>query len=192
MDPRIDDDAARLGQVLATIPGFVMVIDPDGVIRYINRVEEGFDREKVIGTPSVTFLHAVSGEIFAAALDRVVESGEETSFEVSLPLPDGSTRWYESRMFPMKEDGRVGSVLLVGADVTELRDAQEALDRLRRLLPVCAWCDRIRGEDGGWMSVEAYLKKETGTDVTHGLCPDCREREFGGGGDDEIPNGDAA
>ena len=37
-------NAAWLGRVLESLPGFVILMDPQGKIQYINRVEPGYDR----------------------------------------------------------------------------------------------------------------------------------------------------
>ena len=55
------------------------------------------------------------------------------------------------------------------------RRAEEALATVRRLeglLPICAWCRRIRSDEGYWMQLEEYLI-EAGAEVTHGICQDC-------------------
>jgi hypothetical protein len=49
-------NAYWLGSVLATLPGFVLVVDRDGVIRYINRVEPGYVISEVVGMKSEDFL----------------------------------------------------------------------------------------------------------------------------------------
>ena len=56
----------------------------------------------------------------------------------------------------------------------------EALENIRTLgglLPICAWCKRIRDDQGYWGEVEAYLREHTGADFTHGICPDCLEKQ---------------
>jgi hypothetical protein len=54
----------------------------------------------------------------------------------------------------------------------ELRRALEDLKTLRELIPVCAWCGRVRGEKS-WDELEAYLERHTRISFTHGICPDC-------------------
>lgn len=54
------------------------------------------------------------------------------------------------------------------AALTEVRE-------LRDLLPMCAWCKSIRGEDGYWQRVEGYLSQRTGAKFSHGICPKCLE-----------------
>ena len=57
-----------------------------------------------------------------------------------------------------------------------LANALEQVKTLRELLPICAWCKRIRDDEGYWNQVEAYFHKHTGTDFTHGICPQCLEK----------------
>ncbi len=59
---------------------------------------------------------------------------------------------------------------------TELQTALAEVKKLSGLLPVCAWCRRVRDEHDHWMSLEAYVMEHSETDFTHGICPDCRER----------------
>jgi len=47
---------------------------------------------------------------------------------------------------------------------------------LQELLPICAWCKRIRDDQGYWDQMEAYLQKNAGIDFTHGICPECSKR----------------
>ena len=59
---------------------------------------------------------------------------------------------------------------------THLADALDHVKRLQGLLPICAWCKRIRDDRGYWDQVEAYFHKSTGADFTHGICPQCLEK----------------
>jgi GAF domain-containing protein len=57
-----------------------------------------------------------------------------------------------------------------------LADALDQVKTLQGLLPICAWCKRIRDDEGYWSQVEAYFHKFTGADFTHGICPQCSEK----------------
>ncbi len=59
---------------------------------------------------------------------------------------------------------------------THLAEALDHVKKLQGLLPICAWCKRIRDDEGYWDQVEAYFHKSTGADFTHGICPECREK----------------
>lgn len=49
------------------------------------------------------------------------------------------------------------------------------LQQLKSLLFMCSYCNKIRNGDA-WESVPTFLKRNTGTDVSHGVCPTCFER----------------
>ena len=57
-------------------------------------------------------------------------------------------------------------VLLILEDVTELVE-------LRGIVPICAGCKKIRGDDHYWEQVESYFLSHSDLRFTHGLCPDC-------------------
>jgi len=59
---------------------------------------------------------------------------------------------------------------------THLAEALDHVKKLQGLLPICAWCKRIRDDEGYWEQVEGYFHKSTGADFTHGICPECREK----------------
>lgn len=60
--------------------------------------------------------------------------------------------------------------------ITELNEAKSRI--LPAIVPVCAWCKRVRDGEGQWDLPEAYIRKVTAVQITHGMCPDC-ESLFG-------------
>ena len=62
--------------------------------------------------------------------------------------------------------------------VADLQTSLEKVRTLRGLLPICAWCKQVRNEAGYWKQVELYLREDTQTKLTHGLCPGCQKRHF--------------
>ncbi len=59
--------------------------------------------------------------------------------------------------------------------VDTLQHALDHVRQLKELLPICAWCKRVRDDKDYWHSIEEYLHVHTGTDFTHGICPHCVE-----------------
>ena len=62
--------------------------------------------------------------------------------------------------------------------IEELTDALTHVKTLSGLLPICAWCKKIRDDQGYWQQVEAYVKDHSQADFTHGICPDCLKRLY--------------
>jgi PAS domain S-box-containing protein len=107
---------------------------------------------------------------------------ESFEMEYRLQRYDGQYRWITDRGAPFTLDdgsfgGYIGSCVDVNARVEaeqHLRRIREAeFAKLRRLLPICAACKRIRDDKGYWQQVEQYIHEQAGTAFTHGICPEC-------------------
>ena len=55
----------------------------------------------------------------------------------------------------------------------QLAEALSQIRSLGELLPVCAWCRKVRDDDSYWMQLEPYLESRSDTRISHGICPDC-------------------
>ncbi len=63
--------------------------------------------------------------------------------------------------------------------VRDLEDALAQVRQLQGLLPICAWCKKIRRDGNYWQSVESYVADHSEARFSHGICPDCRETHLG-------------
>jgi hypothetical protein len=80
----------------------------------------------------------------------------------------------------------LGLVTLLGTRLTQSVGAlQASFQRIRQLeglVPICAWCKKIRKEGtdphvpSSWVTVERYLGERTAAQFSHGMCPECEER----------------
>lgn len=71
---------------------------------------------------------------------------------------------------PFQYQGR-GYSLLILEDVSELL-------QLRSLIPVCAWCRKIRTDENYWQNVEEYLQRHFDMSFSHGICEECYEKKL--------------
>jgi GAF domain-containing protein len=55
----------------------------------------------------------------------------------------------------------------------ELARIVASMETLHGLLPICAWCKKVRDDEGYWQSVEHYISASTGAKMTHCMCPSC-------------------
>lgn len=58
-----------------------------------------------------------------------------------------------------------------------VQEALRDVKTLSGLIPICAWCKKIRDDKGYWNLLEAYLTKHTDAKLTHGICPACVARQ---------------
>src|SRR5205814_7116361 len=60
-----------------------------------------------------------------------------------------------------------------------MREASEALasvKQLQGLLPICAYCKKIRDDRNYWQQLESYITEHSEARFSHGICPDCLGR----------------
>ena len=59
--------------------------------------------------------------------------------------------------------------------VRELEAALADVKHLSGLLPICAYCKKIRNDQNYWQQVESYVSEHSEAQFSHGICPDCYE-----------------
>jgi hypothetical protein len=78
--------------------------------------------------------------------------------------------------------------LIEGKKVAELErekvinDLKVALDEVKTLqgfIPICATCKKIRDDSGYWNQIEQYIQKHSHATFSHGICPECLEKQYG-------------
>jgi phosphoserine phosphatase RsbU/P len=60
-----------------------------------------------------------------------------------------------------------------------MKELQAALARehqLQGLLPICAYCKKIRNDQNYWQQVETYVTQHSAAQFTHSICPQCKEK----------------
>jgi hypothetical protein len=63
--------------------------------------------------------------------------------------------------------------------IQDFRESTALLDTLKSLVPMCAWCKKVRDDQGYWEQVEAYITKSTGVHTTGSICSECLQKYFG-------------
>ncbi len=48
--------------------------------------------------------------------------------------------------------------------------------QLKDLIPICSYCRKIRNDENYWQMVETYIGEQTGSNFTHGICPECHAK----------------
>jgi hypothetical protein len=75
---------------------------------------------------------------------------------------------------------------------TALEQTLAELRTLRGILPICSHCKRIREQDGDWEAIEAYVRRHSDAEFSHGICPTCRTQHYADFADpapESVPSG---
>lgn len=62
--------------------------------------------------------------------------------------------------------------------IGELQEALDTIKTLEGFLPICAWCKKIRNDDGYWEQLEHYIAKHSKAKFSHGICEECMEEKY--------------
>ncbi len=68
---------------------------------------------------------------------------------------------------------RVHNMLEVRLLYRDLKKALDEVNTLRGLIPICAWCKKVRDDQGYWQQLAEYLSAHTQATFTHGICEEC-------------------
>lgn len=120
-----------------------------------------------------------------AAMYLILLTGNQEQKDVVAGLESGADdyitkpfSWDELRA-RIRIGGRiVGLQQALEARVDELQQALSNVKRLSGLLPICAYCKRIRNNEDYWMQVERYLAEHSDAEFSHGICPDCLQTQL--------------
>jgi len=50
------------------------------------------------------------------------------------------------------------------------------IQQLESFIPLCSYCKKVRDDKNYWSQIESYINTRTGSQFSHGVCPDCYER----------------
>jgi PAS domain S-box-containing protein len=169
--------------------GLICIHDPQGVILSVNPAAAtalGYRQEAAAGKHLSDFLAPSVRSQFPRYLRRVQTDGHDSGYMLVLACNRTERIWLYRNLF-VRENGKPPYVLGHAMDVTDqknterklqstLAELQEALAEvktLKGLLPICAWCKKIRTEAGDWTDLESYITENSEAHFSHGVCSEC-------------------
>jgi YesN/AraC family two-component response regulator len=191
-----------LQNILNGIAEPVNVMDTDYNIIFANRASLEFSDGKVLEPGSKCYRVFHRREMpcsdepkadYVCPVKEVTRTGKLASCVHTHIRQDGTEREMELIISPiMDESGNVMQVIETCRDITERLELQEDRERLilelqdalakvktlTGLLPICAWCKKIRNDKGYWDELEAYIEKHSTAKFSHGICPECLKELF--------------
>ncbi len=121
-------------------PDYIMMIDREGRIQSLNRVDANEEIDLAVGRRVSDFLPPSSAQVAAECYARVLATGKTDHYESEYIEPDGQVKAFATSVGPVMRNGKVVSLIASSRDVTkqkraenEIRKAQEQLlDRQKR------------------------------------------------------------
>ncbi len=149
----------------------------------------GYTREELLtlNIESITHADDIEASMLNAALLHQSKSG---SFQMKKRCirKDGTVIWGSLHAtLAGRPDGEpwmtIAQIIDITAEIVarnnqatlidELTKAASEIKMLRGMIPICAKCKNVRDDFGFWHQVESYLKKHSGAEFSHSICPKC-------------------
>ena len=182
-------DATRarneFSDLIESIPDGFQAFDPNFRLTFMNRASENMlerSAEEMLGKMIWDQFPELDPEM-ERLVRRVMLKRTRGSCEVYYSR---FGRWFSFHVNPFRD-----GISVLFRDISEQKNAEGERERLirelraalanvrtlRGLIPICAWCKRIRNDRGYWEQLELYIKGHSEADFTHGMCPDCARRQ---------------
>jgi PAS domain S-box-containing protein len=110
-------------ELVECAPDILMVVDRNGILRYVNRFFPGLREEDVLGMSWLKYAMPEAHETMRRALAAAVETGLPQSYEIPGYAADGGVAWYASHLGPLWRHGEVLGAVVIARDVTEQKQA---------------------------------------------------------------------
>ena len=175
-----------LRAVFDALPSLVFVVDEDVRIQEYNAAASGLmlaERNTVLRKRAGDVLHCIHSTEVPEGCGRS-PSCKSCVIRNSVTEAFRGTRVVRrrERMELVRDGNKMEIYALVTASPFSFRRRPHALvviediseiAELRRMIPICSSCGRVRDDRESWMRVEAYFKNSWDVDFSHGYCPDC-------------------
>ena len=131
-EEELRESEERWRLVVENAPDFVLTVDRNGRILFLNRVEDDADisPEELLGTEVISHILPEHQETVANAIQRVFETAESQYCEAAIERADRSEAWYAAHIGAIRRGGEVVSALLITRDITERKRIDEVKDNL--------------------------------------------------------------
>jgi PAS domain S-box-containing protein len=192
MEEKLRESEERFRRIFEDGPLGMLIADPDFKILKVNRAVcemLGYAEANLTGRSIGEITHAEDIEK-SASLSKQLLHGDIPLYQLEKRYvkKNGDLLWVNLTVAAIR--GQKGKVLYALGMVENIsrrklaeqererlvRDLQQALDKiktLRGLLPMCAWCKKVRNDKGYWQKVETYVQEHSDASFTHGICPEC-------------------
>ena len=167
-------------EILARIPGEspapVLRLHRNGQVLYCNKAGEFLLQQMGIqvGDIIVDEWQHIMQEAFELNSKREFDThcnGLTLSFVVAAIKEEGYANFYGTDITARKLAEAERERLIV-----QLQEALVNVKTLSGLLPICAWCKKVRDDQGYWKQIEQYIEVHSDASFSHGVCPDCAKK----------------
>ncbi|HEY5921811.1 MAG TPA: response regulator [Kofleriaceae bacterium] len=133
---RAAEHAAVLEAVMQSAPDYVIQLDREGVIRFINRVDPPRTIAEVIGKNWFELLADDDQRAKARVAFSMALAGSPAELEIQAPRSPGTNSWFQARIGPIRTKGAITGAVMIARDITEKKQTEMQLMLADRMASV--------------------------------------------------------
>lgn len=137
-------------------PDYIMMLDLDGRILYLNRTVSDLTLDQVMGKMVYEFVPDSVREDLVDCLKRVRETGRPDKYQTFYEHGSGAVLTFEAVVGPIMEHGRVAAYTVISRDVTERDRMRQKIEDLNTRLEERVE-ERTRELEGANRDLEAFV-----------------------------------
>ncbi len=166
----------------ANTPVFVVILDRDHRIRFVNHTEPGESPDEVIGKTPYDYCLPEYHDNARRCIEQVFSTGKPTSYETEAARPNNERVWYQAYLGPIFDKGEVVAVSLIAENITARKQVEQERDRTHAILNAAIECLPFDffalDSDGRYMLANAAARMPYGDIVgktPEEVCPNERD-----------------
>ena len=117
----------RMQQLSRTSPNYIVILDSQGIIRFVNHPAEGYTEAQVVGYSWFAFVERLDLPAMRQAFEKVIRQGATETLEWRGVRQGGAPDWYMTVMGPDYDDGLVSGAVLINMNISDRKKAEQQL-----------------------------------------------------------------
>ena len=180
-----------LRSILDAFASPVLVVDRGLTIREANRAARDLissETDVVLRRLSGEILHCIHAERTPEGCGSSENCADCALQQATAAISRGETGFRHTAAMKLERNGVISEAwFLVNGHplvhkeekyvIVTLEDISELVE-LRRIVPICSHCHKVRDDTDFWHHVEDYMQRHTGVQFSHGICPDCLREHY--------------
>ena len=175
----------------------MLILDLKGNLLEANSVfgvKSGYNKELLFGRNLITsgILTKESAASAKRMLKEIIEGKNSASCEINTLRKGGQIVPYDAKATPIKRKDTVVAVQFILRNISirkkmelelveEIAKLKKTLDKakvIHGIIPICSICKKIRDSQGHWTQIEAYIRRHSDVEFSHGICPECAKKHY--------------
>ncbi len=134
MEEKVKQSEEDFRSLAESSPIFILKVNKNHIINYINSVSDGVNKEDVIGSSLFEFVPKSDKERVRKLIDGVFRSKKPDQYEILTKDDKGKETWYSTIVGPIIKERKVENVLLLSSDISEKKEAEIKINQLNENL----------------------------------------------------------